>query len=55
MTAKFLKVTSNLTNQIFRNFTYVSTILVKFDIYFLGLHEKFSVVLLQIIYYIFSP
>ena len=55
MNAKFHAVTSNLANEIFRNFTYVSTILVKFDFYFLRLHERFSKVLLPMIYYIFSP
>ena len=35
MNAKFHKVTSYTCN--FKNFTYVSTILVKFDIHFLGL------------------
>ena len=40
MNAKFQKVTSYTCN--FQNFTYVSTILVKFDIHFLGLPwEKF--------------
>ena len=36
-------------------FTCVSTILVKFEIYFLGSHKNFSLVLLQITKFIYSP
>ena len=51
MNVKFHKVTSYTGK--FQNFTYVITILVKFDIHFLGLPWKFSLLLLQRIYYIF--
>ena len=37
------------------NFTCVFTILVKFDIHFLGYRKKLSLVLLQMTTYIFSP
>ena len=36
-------------------FTCVSTILVKFEIYFVGSHKNFSLVLLQITKFIYSP
>ena len=53
MNVKFHKITSYTWN--FQNFTYVFTILVKFDIRFLGSHEQFTLVSLQMTNYIFRP
>ena len=52
MNVKCHKITPYTRN--FQNFTCVFTILAKFDIHFLGSHEKFSLVLLQMTNYIFS-
>ena len=53
MNVKFHRITSYTLN--FQNFSCVITILVKFDIHFLDFHKKFSLVLLQMIYYVLSP
>ena len=53
MNAKFHKITPYTLT--FKNFTFVFTILVKFDIHFLGIPRAISLVLLQMTYYILSP
>ena len=53
MNAKFHK-NCDYTGKILK-ISFVRCHFVKFDICFLGLHKKFFSVLLQMIYYIFSP
>ena len=52
MNVKFIKITPYTLN--LQNFNWVLTILVKFEIHF-HFRAKFSLVLLQMIYYILSP